>query len=313
MKTQRNQSPLNCEHMFLTDGGLETTLVFELGYDLPYFAAFTLLRDKNGRETLRRYYEKYAAIAVKSRSGFILESPTWRANPDWAQKLGYSVEELHEANQSAIELLESIRDDFALPESPFVISGCIGPRGDGYVVGDSMNIAEAKAYHAVQINSFAQTSADLICAMTMTYPDEAAGIVLAARAQQMPVVISFTTETDGRLPCGVTLREAIETVDRETNNGPLYYMVNCAHPDHFRDALEAGEAWVKRIKGVRANASRMSHAELDNSEKLDSGDPQELGSLYQQLTESFPHFSVLGGCCGTDHRHIHEIGACCIH
>ena len=311
MKTARTPEPLIGNKTFLTDGGLETSLIFEQGYELPYFAAFTLLRDKSGRTALRQYYEKYAAIAIQARSGFILESPTWRANRDWATKLGIDGTELRRLNQSAIGLLESIRQNFALPESPFLISGCIGPRGDGYVAGTRMTIGEARDYHSEQILSFAATHADLVCAMTLSYPEEAIGIVLAAQEQGIPVVISFTTETDGCLPCGQTLRDAIETTDRETGNGPLYYMVNCAHPDHFRDALEANEKWVKRVQGVRANASRKSHAELDESEKLDSGNPQELGSLYRQLVHTYPHFRVLGGCCGTNHAHIGEISTCC--
>ena len=153
----------------------------------------------------------------------------------------------------------------------------------------------------------------MISAVTMTYPEEAIGIIQAASQFNIATVISFTTETDGRLPNGITLREAIEAVDNATDNGPSYYMINCAHPDHFSQALDENAPWVQRIHGVRANASRKSHAELDESKELDSGNPKELGKQYQALRQQFPHFNVLGGCCGTDHRHIEHISKCCHH
>jgi S-methylmethionine-dependent homocysteine/selenocysteine methylase len=311
MTVLKSHLPGQNNKVYLTDGGLETTLIFHEGYDLPYFAAFDLLRHEKGCESLIRYFEKYAVLAVRNRSGFVLESPTWRASKDWAMKLGYSDEELVEANQKAIQLLQQIRDAFALPDCPFVISGCIGPRGDGYVIDKRMTPKQSQDYHLQQINTFKQSDVDLVTAVTMTYPEEAIGIVNAAKAHGLPVVISFTTETDGKLPNGMTLKEAIELVDAATANGPLYYMINCAHPDHFNQALENGDDWVKRIKGVRANASRKSHAELDEADELDAGDPQELANQYQALRKQFPHFKVLGGCCGTDHRHVEEIGNCC--
>jgi homocysteine S-methyltransferase len=313
MKTQTSVLPDQNGPVFLTDGGIETTLIFHEGFDLPYFAAFDLIRSRLGRDALRRYYETYAALAVNSQTGFILESPTWRASSDWAKKLGYSREQLAEINRETISLLKEIRQEFQLPTSPFIISGCVGPRGDGYVVSETMSATEAATYHREQIETFARCGVDMVSAITMTYPDEAIGITHAASQLNVPVVISFTTETDGRLPNGMTLEDAIHIVDTETGNGPLYYMINCAHPDHFRQALEENAAWVKRIQGVRANASRMSHAELDEAEQLDSGNPEELGQLYRQLREQFPQFNVLGGCCGTDHRHIEHICESCLH
>jgi S-methylmethionine-dependent homocysteine/selenocysteine methylase len=301
------------ERVFLTDGGIETTLIFQEGFDLPYFAAFDLLKSRKGKEALKRYYEPYAALAVSSRTGFILESPTWRASSDWAEKMGYNREQLAAANRKAVLLLHEIREAFSVPSSPFLISGCIGPRGDGYQVADAMTPQEACNYHSEQISTLADSNVDMISAITMTYPEEAIGIVQAAQAVNLPIVISFTTETDGRLPNGSTLKDAIETVDLATSNGPAYYMINCAHPDHFKQALEENAAWVGRIQGVRANASRKSHAELDESEELDSGNPEEFGKLYQELRAQFPQFNVLGGCCGTDHRHLGHVSHHCRH
>jgi len=313
MNTINTPLPQQNGRLFLTDGGMETTLIFHEGFDLPYFAAFDLINSKQGRDALKRYYEPYAALAVSSRTGFILESPTWRASRDWAEKMGYDRQQLAAANQNAITLLREIKHEFEMPDSPFIISGCIGPRGDGYVVGEAMSADQAQAYHREQIRTFAQSEVDLVSAITMTYVDEAIGIVRAAGEFKLPVVISFTTETNGSLPDGMSLREAIEAVDAATNHGPAYYMINCAHPDHFRQALEENAEWVRRIQGVRANASRMSHAELDEAEQLDSGSPEELGKLYAELRHQFPQFNVLGGCCGTDHRHIKHVCQSCMH
>jgi S-methylmethionine-dependent homocysteine/selenocysteine methylase len=293
--------------LFLTDGGLETTLVFHQGIDLPEFAAFDLLKDSEGTETLRRYFEPYTALAREHGLGFVLESPTWRANPRWAAEIGYSDRELDEMNRKAIALMEEIRDESESEGTPFVISGCVGPQDDGYNPAEKMTASAAQDYHTTQIGTFRQTAADMVTAITMTYADEAVGIARAADDAGLPVAISFTVETDGRLPSGQALGEAIEQVDGETGGTPAYYMINCAHPTHFEGVLEDGEPWRDRIRGLRANASTKSHAELDEAEELDDGDPVDLGARYAGLRSKLPQLNVLGGCCGTDDRHVTEI------
>jgi len=308
MSKYRHQLPQIRDGLFLTDGGLETTLIFHDGLDLPYFAAFDLLKSDEGFERLRGYYRRYAEIARDRNLGLVLESPTWRANPYWAAKLGYDEVSLADANRKAIGLMLEVRDEFETPGSPMVISGNLGPRGDGYRAEACMSAEEARNYHRAQIETFAQTDADMVAAFTMTYPEEAIGIVLAARDANMPVAISFTLETDGRLPSGDTLKSAIERTDAETGNYAAYYMINCAHPTHFERELRAGGAWTSRIRGLRANASKRSHAELDESTDLDAGNPVELGHQYQALRRLLPKLCVVGGCCGTDHRHVGTIG-----
>lgn len=297
---------------FLTDSGLETTLIFIDGIELPEFAAFILLETTDGRRRLRHYFERHAAIAHESSSGFIAESPTWRANTDWAEKLGYSRRELDTANKQAITMLADLRDRDGRGEREYVISGCIGPRGDGYDPRHMLTADDAERYHARQIASFAETQADLVSALTITYVEEAIGITRAAQDAGLPVVISFTLETDGRLPSGTELGDAIDEVDAATDRGPAYYMVNCAHPTHFEHVLDAGGSWLGRLRGIRANASRRSHAELDEALELDDGDPVELGSEYASLVARFPGLTILGGCCGTDERHIEQIARSCI-
>jgi len=293
--------------LFLTDGGLETTLVFLDGIDLPCFAAIDMLNQADGRERLDEYFETYLAIAHEAKAGFILESVTWRSSRDWAAPLGLSEERLAQLNREAIEMLKELREKHQTADTPIVVSGCIGPRGDGYDPGTIMSADEARAYHSWQAGIFARSGADMIAAITMNNLPEATGIALAARDVGLPVAISFTVETDGRLPTGDLLGEAIEAVDRATGNYPAYYMINCAHPSHFDGALSEGGDWVSRIGGLRANASRCSHAELDEAEELDSGNPEELGSEYGDLLGRFPNITVAGGCCGTDHRHVAAI------
>lgn len=312
-KMSRRVSPLPQlgASLFVTDGGLETTLVFREGLDLPFFAAFSLLRSQAGRAALARYFTQYLQLAESHGCGIILESPTWRANPDWGWKLGYSLDELAAANRDAIALLNEVSEPFATANGAVIRSGCLGPRGDGYVADRVMPVAEALAYHDWQIGVLAATEADMICAMTMTTAEEASGVALAAQKHRMPVAISFTTEVNGRLPSGQSLGQAITQVDDATAIYPDYYMINCAHPDHFLLALEEDAPWLQRLRGVRANASRKSHAELDSSESLDDGDPVELGRIYAEMRARHKSINVLGGCCGTDTRHIDSIAAAC--
>lgn len=293
--------------LFLTDRGIETTLIFREGFELPYFAAFDLLKHERGREALRKYFRTYAAIAKRYEVGFILESATWRASADWGEKLGYSAAGIADVNRKAIALLGEIRREYESSSSKMVISGCIGPRGDGYNPAVMMSEGEAERYHALQAQVFRDADADLVTAITMTYAAEAIGAARGARSTGMPVVISFTVETDGRLPSGQSLKEAIEQVDGATGGAPEYYMINCAHPSHFEGALFGGGAWLERIQGIRANASTQSHAELDEAKELDDGNPLEMGKDYRRLKEVLPKMNVFGGCCGTDHRHIEEI------
>lgn len=303
--------PQLADRIFLTDGGIETSLIFLDGLELPHFAAFHLMRSDEGRASLVAYYERYIEIAKKHQLGFILESPTWRASTDWGAKLGYSPSEIAAINRQSITLMRDLRIVHESATTPMVISGCVGPRGDGYDPGEAMSADEAQAYHAHQISAFAAAGADMTTAITMTNAAEAIGIVRAAGRARLPVAISFTVETDGRLPTGQPLGEAIEEVDAATGRAAAYYMLNCAHPTHFEATLESSADWMKRIRGLRANASRMSHQELNDASELDAGNPVELASQYRDLRRRFPQIAILGGCCGTDHRHIEEIGSAC--
>jgi homocysteine S-methyltransferase len=288
----------------IADGGLETTLIFHEGLELPAFAAFPLLEAEAGRAALAGYVEAYLAIARDHGVAFALDTATWRANTDWGRELGYSPEALADANRRAVGFARELRDAAPADQPPVTINGAIGPRGDAYRIEATMTVGEAEAYHRPQLEAFADAGADSAGAYTLTYAEEAAGIVRAARAAGLEIVPSFTVETDGRLPSGERLADAIDRVDAETDGAAAFFMINCAHPTHFAHVLDEP---LLRVGGLRANASARSHAELDESEELDDGDPADLAARYVALREALPNLRLVGGCCGTDHRHVRAI------
>lgn len=299
--------PHQSDRRFLTDGGLEASLTFDDGLFLPHFAAFHALRFRLGQTALARYYGRYLAIAQEARLGFILESPTWRANPDWGGRLQYSTAELAASHGDAIALMHTLRDRYEAPGTPVLVSGCVGPRGDG--AGATMDPAAAEAYHDAQIAVMASAGCDLITGMTMTNVTEAVGIARSASRHGLPCVVSFTLDADGRIPSGLTLAHAIAEVDAATAPAPAYYMINCAPPSHFMNTLEGSPAWTRRLGGVRASASRQSHAELNRAVELERGDADELAAVYSVLADKLPGLRVFGGCCGTNHRHVQAMAA----
>lgn len=295
---------LNTEQPFLTDGGFETWLFFQQGFEAPEFAALVLMDDEDARSAMRQYFDRFLTMAYEARTGFVLDTNTWRGCFNWGPKLGRTTEDMRRLNKDAVSLAKDIRAAWQSRVSPILLNGVVGPAGDGYAPGEVPDIQTAYALHRPQIETLSQAGVDMISAITMTNISEATGIVRAAAEQSLPVVISFTVETDGRIPTGETLGDAISAVDAATNAAPIYYMVNCAHPEHFHQTIATGQDWVTRIGGIRANASRLSHAELDEAEILDDGDPEEFGKLHADLAAILPNLRVVGGCCGTDHRHI---------
>jgi len=307
----RHALPQLAGRLLVTDGGLETTLIFHHGFDLPHFAAFPLLDSADGRSALRRYYDSYGAAAQRSGAGCIFDTPTFRASPDWAAKVGYDLDGLRRIIRDSVALLREVRDAWETPDLPVVINGAIGPRGDGYSAAETMDADAAEAFHAPQVRGYAEAGTDLVMAQTMTHTGEAIGIARAAAKAGIPAVVSFTVETDGRLPDGSSLREAILATELATGSSPAHYLVNCAHPAHLAPALVEGGEWIGRLGGLRANPSQKSHAELNESTTLEDGDPDELAAMLAETRRRYRHFAVMGGCCGSDHRHAEKIGLAC--
>ncbi len=311
MTTSSLQRAWADQHTVITDGGLETWLVFQKGIDLPAFAAYPLAAMVDGRALLSEYYENYARIARDADVSVVLETPTWRANPDWAATLGHDRAALAVHIAAAVDVVGEICRRWTGTQS-FAVGGAVGPRGDGYRIDKLMDVAEATDYHSFQIEHMAAAGVHVISGITIGYVEEAIGIARAAAAVGLPSVISFTVEIDGRLPSGMTLAEAIEITDAETaatDATPVHYMINCAHPEHFEGVLDGSSQWAARIGGLRANASKLSHAELDEMTELDDGDPEELAAAYVALRSKLPSLKVIGGCCGTDERHVAAIAA----
>ena len=290
----------------MTDGGLETDLIFHQGVDLPMFAAFPLLSDPRGRSLLASYYSGYADVARAAGAGLLLETPTWRASPDWVAALGGSLADVLRVNLEGILFLAGLAENLGasgrVDRSRTTVVGVIGPRGDGYVPGASASADEYGAYHAVQVSAFAEGGAGQVTAYTLTTVAEAVGVVQAARDHDLDVTVSFTVETDGRLPDGTSLDVAVATLWSEA--APDGVLVNCAHPGHVAAALDHGDSWTEKVTGLRVNASRQSHAQLDEAEELDEGDVTDLVLEHRRLEERLPRLEVVGGCCGTDVRHV---------
>lgn len=286
----------------LTDGGIETVLLFHEGFDLPCFASFPLLEQERGRTALRRYFEPFLDTAQEQGVPFVLDTATWRANPDWGTQLGYDLDALAAANRDAVQFANELAEG----RPDVTINGSLGPRGDGYVVGDQMTGEQATEYHAWQVGVLRDAGVKRITALTLSYPEEAIGVVQAAAALGVPVVAGFTVETDGRLPTGTTVADAIEQVDEATGGAAEFFMVNCAHPTHIAAGLDDAPALL-RVGGLRVNASALSHAELDEAEEIDEGDPALLARDNAALRDKLPSIQLLGGCCGTDHRHVAQI------
>jgi homocysteine S-methyltransferase len=286
----------------LTDGGIETVLSFKDGFDLPCFAAFPLLEQEAGRAALRRYFERFLDTAQELGLPFVLDTATWRANPDWGAQLGYDLDALAAVNRDAVRFAREIAEG----RMQVTINGSIGPRGDGYVVGDQMTAEQATEYHAWQIGVLHDAGVERVTALTLSYPEEAVGVVQAAAIVDVPVVAGFTVETDGRLPSGTSIADAIDQVDEATDAAAEFFIINCAHPTHIAAGIDDTRA-VERIGGLRVNASALSHAELDEAEELDEGDPTSLARDNAALRDRLPSIQLLGGCCGTDHRHVAQI------
>jgi len=304
---------------FLTFGGVETHLIFDKGVELREFAAFEVLDDEAAWRALEdEFFFPTMNAALAHGHGMLVDCLVWRASPDYVAKLGRK-EGVAALNRRAVDAARRLVADWrarsgSTREScPIVLTADLGPRGDGYKSSTVTADAAAK-YHDAQVRSLADAGAEMLAGWTMTGIAEAVGLCAAAREHGLPIVVSPTVETDGRLPDGSSLGEFIQAVDEASGSYPLFFMANCAHPTHIGPMLAAARrddpSWLPRFKGLRANASTRSHEELDNSTALDRGDPLDLGRRVAALKNAHD-LVVLGGCCGTDVPHLLAIAEAC--
>ncbi len=309
------KTSLSKPKFYLSDGGLETWLLFTKKIALREFAAFELHRSPQAEAVLWEYFRPYIDLAIEVEAGFVFTACTWRAQPQWGAKLGYSQSEILDLNERAVRSLEQFVEREWSPHRPrswAMVQACVGSRDDAYRAQADRIIEEFRTYHFPQLKALKDSGVERIAAMTQSSVEEAVGITQACQELAVPLILSFTVETNGRIPAGESLEEAIEIVDDATGSYPTSYMINCAHPDHFGPHLPEKSAVLQRIEGVRANASKKSHQELDSSEILDSGDPVELAEKYSDLMAQLPQLRVFGGCCGTDISHIRKIAHACL-
>lgn len=285
--------------------------MYRFGHDLPCFAMYPLLDRPEALADLWQMYSRYLEVAATAGCSVLIGGLDYRASPDWAGKLGYSGgSALRQVQQRCIGFLRDVSAPFRHRIPAILISGIVGPRGDAYSLNATITAASAEAYHLDQLSNLADLGVDCVTAMTFNSVAEAIGVSRAASRVNLPLGVCFTLDSStSRLQSGVSLREAIETTDRECGEDrPDFYGINCSHPLEFMPALEPG-SWLQRIRMLRPNASAMDKISLCRIGHLEEGDPQELGRLMGELARLHPHIDIWGGCCGTWDRHLEQIAS----
>ncbi len=299
--------PMGSGEMFLTEGGSETEIMYRHGFELPEFSMLPLLESPLALSALRDEYSQQLDVAAEFGLSFLLTGLDYRASPDWGSKLGYSPSGLADANIASIELLRDIAKGYEEQIPRLLIGGILGPRGDAYSLNQEITAESAEDYHAVQLETLKRADVDFACALTFNNVAESVGALRAANQTGVPLFVSLTLDRSGRLKSGPTLAEAIVEIDAQAGEAaPELYMINCSHPLEYEPALENRD-WIKRLRGVRPNASKMEKLALCELGHIEEGDPVELASRLRDLSERYPHMDIFGGCCGTGHKHLREI------
>ena len=292
---------------YLTEGGSETEIMYKWGFELPEFEMYPLLDNPQADEIIRNMFRRYFEVAAQHDTGMLLNGHDYRASPDWGAKLGYSPEALRNMQHRVIDFLDGMRAEYADRVSDVYIAACIGPRGDAYGSGGEITADEAEDYHSVQLKNLDGTAADMAVAATFNNVPEAIGVIRAANGAGRPIGVSLTLTPEGRLRSGPGLGEAIETIDEATDGGAAWFGTNCSHPLEFEPALAEQGPWLDRLRYIRPNAARMDKIALCSLGHLEDGDPVELGGQMGEVARRLPRADIIGGCCGTDERHLSEI------
>lgn len=292
---------------YLSEGGTETEIMYGHGFDFPEFAMFTLLDQPAAMARVREMYERYLDTAARHGFAVLMGGLDYRASTGWAARVGCSGDQLRDVQMRCIDFLRTMAEPYVSQLPAVKISGLIGPRGDAYTADTTITAEESEDYHSEQIATLASAEVDLVQALTFNNVPEAVGVARAAARHGLSVSISFILDGPKRLAAGPTLREAIEAVDELTGDErPVFYGVNCVHPDEFAGALEDAE-WFRRVRCLRPNAVMADKVALCSLGHLESGDPVALGATMGELSRQHPHLDIWGGCCGTWDTHLEEI------
>ncbi len=292
---------------FLTEGGTETEIMYRHGFELPEFAMFPLLDTPKAVRALRSIFRAHLDVAAEFGLSFLLTGLDYRASPDWGAKLGYSPQALSDANMQSIEFLREISEGYEGQIPRLLIGGCLGPRGDAYGLNQNITAESAEDYHAVQLETLKKSGVDFAVAATFNNVPEAVGVSRAAARIGVPLFVSLTLDSTHRLKSGPSLGDAITEIDALAGEAaPEFYLLNCSHPLEYEPALDDGK-WIKRLRGVRPNASKMEKIALCKLGHIEDGNPVELGEQIGDLSYRYTHMDIFGGCCGTGDSHLREI------
>ncbi len=297
---------LRASPIILTEGALIERLRRDAAVSLdPHVLHAGFVYDEGGRRALRGLYRQYLDIGLAADLPMIVCTPTWRANP---VRLRLADLADRDANGDGARFVAAIRDEYDAYARQVFIGGLIGCAGDAYKPEEGLSTAAATAFHVTQTVALATAGVDFLFAATLPNVDEALGMAHAMAACRIPYVVSFVLQRDGRLLDGIPLHQAVTMIDEAANPRPLFFMANCVHPRVFEAALASevsrSGSVHERVIGLQANTSMRSPDELDGRGEVDPGEgPEALANAMLRLRRRFGT-KVLGGCCGTDDRHI---------
>ena len=273
----------------------------------PHIVNSAFIYDKSRGAALSGIYQQYLDIGHKYNLPLVLSTPTWRASRERIEKAGYAKMDVNADN---FRFLDAIRKSYGEYAGKIVISGLLSCRGDAYNQSEALTANDAHAFHAWQANRLAEAGVDFLLAATLPAFSEAAGLARALAATGKPYIISFLTRSEGTMLDGTPLKDVISKIDTDVNPKPIAYMVNCTHTSFFKSAMmhaaHSSATVRKRIAGLFANTAALKPEELDNSEELVEEDPQTFGKSVAGLHTELG-MKILGGCCGTDDRHIDSL------
>lgn len=291
----------------LADAAIETRIMFETRVRMdPHIQVAALLERPRGRAALREIYATYLDVAWAHGLPIVMGTPTFRASRRYVERARRpAAETVRRLNTEAVAFLNEIRDQGE--HDPVFLAGVIGPYGDAYSPDDCLNHLDGADYHLEQVRALAEAGVDALFAPTFPSIEEAHGVAMAMATTELPYAIGFVLDHRGRMLDGTYLHDAIERIDNAVVPAPAWYAISCVHPTVARTALadlaSAGGGALTRLREVKANGSRLAPDELVSLDHADSDEPDIFGEAMHQLGIDFD-VQILGGCCGTDSRHL---------